>query len=230
MIYNDMYAGAYRGNEHYCHAAFSMEKLKEMRRICETRHQHSRSGVHLYIFAGLVRCETCGNIMHGFSDRLKSGAHSRYYRCSKRYNRHSCTNSANVKEEVIENYLLNNVKRAAKNEIVKYDISKKQNRKPQQDRQKLKNKMRKLKDLYVNDLIDLNDYRRDYENYQYELEKLESVKAPEVNIERLQRLFDSDLVSAYDGLDREHKRSFWRSIIKEIYINEQKEIVRIIFL
>lgn len=230
MIYNDMYAGKYRGNEHYCPAAFSTEKMKEMRRVCETLHQHSRTGVHCYLFAGLVRCESCGNLMHGVSDTLKSGGHTRRYRCSKRYNRHACTNSANVNEAAIESYLLNNLKRAAKNEIFKYSVTQKQNRKPQQDRQKLKNKMRKLKDLYVNDLIDLNEYRKEYESYQSELEKLESIKAPEVNIERLQSLLNDDIINIYKELDCEHKRSFWRSIIKEIYVNENKEVVRIVFL
>ena len=60
--------------------------------------------------------------------------------------------------------------------------------------------------------------------------KKESIKAPEVNIERLQGLLNDDIINIYKELDCEHKRSFWRSIIKEIYVNENKEVVRVVFL
>ena len=33
----------------------------------------------------------------------------------------------------------------------------------------------------------------------------------------------------YAGLDREKKRSFWHSLISEIWINENREVERIIF-
>lgn len=97
-------------------------------------------------------------------------------------------------------------------------------------KRKLKDKLKKLKDLYLNDPIDLSEYRKDYESYRAELKKLDSVKRPEMNTRRLQRLLNEDFVSAYEALDREHKRAFWRSIIKEIYINDKREIVRIVFL
>lgn len=76
----------------------------------------------------------------------------------------------------------------------------------------------------------MSDRNINYEAYQEQLTNLESVKAPEVNIERLQRLLSEDFVSAYKTLDREHKRAFWRSFIKAIYVNDQREIVRIVFL
>ena len=80
--------------------------------------------------------------------------------------------------------------------IFEYEITDRKVKKPNQDKQKIKTKMRKLKDLYLNDLIDLNE----------------------------------DFIQAYETLDREHKRSFWRSFIKTIYVNDNKEVVRIVFL
>lgn len=230
MIYNDLYAGEYRGNDHYCPAAFEKEKLTEMRRICETLHQHSRSGVHIYIFSGILRCEKCGNIMHGVSDPLKDGGYTRYYRCSKRYNDHACTNSANVKESAIEEFLLNNLKREIKSLIVDCEVLKKESRKPQRERQKIKAKMKKLKDLYLNDLIDLNEYKKDYEEYQKALNNIVEVEPQKANIERLERLLNKDIGKVYESLDRPHKRLFWRSIIKEIYVDERKEIKKLVFL
>lgn len=231
MIYNDMYAGAYRGNNNYCQAAFSMEKMQEMRRICDSLHQHTRSGVHCYIFAGLVKCDLCGDRMHGVSDKLKEGGYTRYYRCSRHYNRHACINNKNTKEDYIEEYILNNLEREIKAQIIEYNTAQKVNRKPQQERQKIKSKLRKLKDLYVNDLIDLNEYKKDYEHYQSELEKIQETKiTPRANIERLQRVLTADFKTTYENLDREHRRAFWRSIIKEIFVNDSKEVVRITFL
>ena len=126
--------------------------------------------------------------------------------------------------------MLDNLRKEIKTQITEYAISQKNVQNPDGEKRKLKDKLKKLKDLYLNDLIDLSEYRKDYESYQAELKKLDSVKRPEMNTRRLQRLLNEDFVSAYETLDREHKRAFWRSIIKEIYINDKREIVRIVFL
>lgn len=226
MIFDDMYAGIYRDNLHYCPAAFSIEYMKKLRSVVPLQTFSRTGNIYCYIFSGLVRCDKCGSSMNG----IRTKKIYTYYRCKKHLSRRLCDNSHGIRESTIENYLLNNLRRVVKEQIFEYEINGKGKSKPNPDKQKIKTKMRKLKDLYLNDLIELNEYRRDYEAYQEQLANLESVKAPEVNIERLQRLLSEDFVSAYKTLDREHKRAFWRSFIKAIYVNDQREIVRIVFL
>lgn len=228
MIYDDMYAGIYRENEHYCPAAFSLDYLKKIRDRIPLQN-FSRKNTYCYLFSGLIRCAMCGHAMTGNRHTRKKSVYA-YYRCRQGHRLRGCTCTRGIREELIEQYLLDNLREEIKTQITEYAISQKNVQNPDGEKRKLKDKLKKLKDLYLNDLIDLSEYRKDYESYQAELKKLDSVKRPEMNTRRLQRLLNEDFVSAYETLDREHKRAFWRSIIKEIYINDKREIVRIVFL
>lgn len=230
MIYNDLYAGEYRGNTNYCPAAFEKSYLLQLRSICEKYSQHSRTGVHCYLFSGILRCDTCGDLMHGVADPLKDGGYTYYYRCSKRFNRHKCTNSCTVRESVIEESLLNNLTSYLKGQLIRYEAAQKQAKKPQADKAKIKTKIRRLKDLYVNEVIDLQDYKRDYDMYMQQLESIQEPEPLTINIERIRSLLTCDFESLYTNLDREHKRAFWRSILSEIRITDQREILPPIFL
>lgn len=229
MIRNDMYAGIHRGNEHFCEAAFSLEYMQELRALIK-KQNFTRKNMYCYIFSGLIICGDCGKHMSGcYSNSNKKKIF--YYRCNRAILKASlCKNSKLVNEKKIEQYLLNNIKNIMNDAIIEYDISKKNNLKPQRDRQKIKNKMKKLKDLYVNDLIDLDEYRKDYADYQNQLKKIDSENESEFNVQRLKELMNTDFLHAYQTLDREHKRVFWRSIIKEIHLSSTGEIIRIVFL
>lgn len=50
------------------------------------------------------------------------------------------------------------------------------------------------------------------------------------NFEAVEAILDSGFRKIYDGLEREEKRTLWRSAIKEIHVNNNNEIVRIVFL
>lgn len=84
--------------------------------------------------------------------------------------------------------------------------------------------------MYVNELIDLKDYKRDYDMYTQQLEAIKEPAALNVNIAKIRTLLDCDFTAMYENLDREHRRTFWRSILSEIRITEQKEILLPIFL
>lgn len=230
MIHNDLYAGEYRGNTSFCPAAFDKSYLMQLRTICKKYSQHSRTGVHCYIFGGLIRCDSCGSIMSGYVDPLKGGGYTYYYRCSKHMNRHACANGCTIREVLIEQFLLRNLKSYLHDHIIKYETAQKQAQKPQAEKAKIKAKLRRLKDLYVNELIDLKDYKRDYDMYTQQLEAIKEPAALNVNIAKIRTLLDCDFTAMYENLDREHRRTFWRSILSEIRITEQKEILLPIFL
>ena len=95
----------------------------------------------------------------------------------------------------------------------------------------LKRKLNKLKELYVNDLIDIEEYRKDYEIYTSALEQMPNDKEMEQppNFKAVERLLQSDFKNLYNTLTREEKRTLWRSAIKEIRIDNDYNITGIIF-
>ncbi len=97
----------------------------------------------------------------------------------------------------------------------------------------IKRKLEKLKDLYINDLIDKNMYETDYKKYKNQLQELESKKdnykkTTTKDFSKLKKIFDSDFKNLYLSLSRIEKRKFWLSIIDKIYYKDKK-IEKIVF-
>ena len=53
---------------------------------------------------------------------------------------------------------------------------------------------------------------------------------PVTNYGYLEELLDTDFRTMYDQLSQENRRAFWRSIIKEIHVNEDHAITSVDFL
>ena len=85
------------------------------------------------------------------------------------------------------------------------------------DTARLKSKMSKLKDLYLNNLIDRDEYELDYTRLKQELVKASAVQQPIklIDIKKFQ-----DIRRTYATLDPEHKKAFWSRAIEKIIVDE----------
>ena len=90
----------------------------------------------------------------------------------------------------------------------------------------IKRKLSKLKDLYLNDLITLEEYKHDQASMTEELNKLEkSIIVPKTdNIEKIESLLAEDWNESYEHLSREEKRNAWRILIGKITVNTDRSI------
>ena len=75
-------------------------------------------------------------------------------------------------------------------------------------------KMDRLKDLYVNELIDLKEYKEDLEKYRTELNALE--RPQEANTANIEELLKLNVYEIYHTLNKAQKRRLWRTVIKSI--------------
>ena len=193
------------------------------------------------LFDGIFICNKCGGAM---SRRLSYRGDKVYvsYRCwkteklSKEINQlYQCDNKKNICESKVETYLLNNIKTEINNYIITNTITA-QKTMPEVDNSKiiaLHKKLEKLKDLYLDDLIDKELYKKDFQKYSTELDKLESEKKKKEqpikkDFSKLKQILNSDFETMYNTLSQAEKRKFWISIINNIYY-ENGEIVRIEF-
>ena len=82
----------------------------------------------------------------------------------------------------------------------------------------------------MNDLIDIEEYKKDFEIYTAALNQLpDQSQEPVPDFTAVEALLHSDFKTIYDGLTREEKRTLWRSAIKEIRIDNDQNITGIIF-
>lgn len=86
--------------------------------------------------------------------------------------------------------------------------------------------------MYLDDLIDKNRYKKDYEKYTKELNKLKkdevsAMKIPDLS--NVESLLNSDYIKIYNSLDKENKKRFWVSLIDKIYIDDG-EVKKVTFI
>ena len=90
--------------------------------------------------------------------------------------------------------------------------------------------MQKLKDLYLNDLITMDEFKLDREKLLMQLEKINAENSrPVKDLSYLKNFLKMDFESVYDSLSIPERRELWRSIVKEIRVDHDKNI-HIIFL
>lgn len=234
MLGKEAYYGRFEGVDGMCPAYITKEQFEEIsanRRRAERKSTADR----IYLFTGLLYCPVCGR---RFGSRTyQSTAHpggcleNIYYNCRGKYNNGDCSNGVNMRERVIEACLLENVDAEMQRFIMEIDrmaAAGKEQRDFPAERAKIRKKLARLKDLYVDDIIDLELYRKDYEALNTQLEALVEEerkaqrKAP--NVDRLLSIFADGWQDTYMELDRSQKQSFWRTAMDKIYIHPTRQI------
>ena len=74
--------------------------------------------------------------------------------------------------------------------------------------------------------IEEEEYDKEYYALDKKLKSLDiAEKPPEKNLDALKGLMETDYRGLYEQLSRENKKAFWRSIIREFGIDENKKII-----
>ena len=229
ILRNKKYIGIFRDNTSYCPPIVPRELFDDVQRKLAMNVKISQK--RAYIFSGLIRCARCGASMSGsaYAYRTKQGKVVRsQYRCH-RVAYHHCTNTTPVREYVLENYMLKNIKPLLQKYIVDYEVKTVSASDQQQKRTQLTHKIDKLKDLYINDLISLDEYKVDKATYQEQLAALSAASEPVKDLSSLRSFLALDIDTVYSSMDAEEKRYLWRSVIKEIRVDSGDNI-DVIFL
>ena len=142
------------------------------------------------------------------------------YRC--RFKNTTCSYKRTLSEKKIENYLLANLSQLLEGEIGRAELEKtKPKPKPKYNLQALKERLRRLNVTYMAGNKTDEEYLQEDAEIKALIAKAESeAPPPERDLEPLRETLNSDFESIYLTLEPEDKRRFWRSIIKEIQVEE----------
>jgi DNA invertase Pin-like site-specific DNA recombinase len=193
----------------------SDEKFNKVQKIFDRNIKKQKNGIgeykNDYIFSGLLHCSKCGSRLAGSSN--KSG--NKYYRC-KKYTFAECTEKKMLNEKKIEEYLLKNIVSLSQKKFESNIVENKNNEIKENNIKKIKSKMNKLTDLYVNDMVDKDYYNIEYTKYKKELEIEESKKVDKtINLKKQQEIksiLNDYLPTAYNKLSPNDKRLLWGRI------------------
>lgn len=235
LIKNPMLYGSYRGNDNYCEGYITKEEFEVLQESLK-KNVRVRTTGHIHIFSKMIKCPCCGQNLIGFTYRYKlrmTGETILKYvlRCENRYRTHThCDFKYTLHEEHIEEYLLKNLNDLILNYISSLDVKEEKKKTISIDKQKkkIKEEMDRLNTMYQKGRIDDEKYDTSYEELENKLKSLDNVE-PKKDVSRLKKILDIDYIEVYRKADKPDKKAFWNGIIKEIHINDKKEITNIIF-
>ena len=237
MLTNTKYIGEFRDNKNYCPAIIDRDLFFDVQRLLKINIKSGKK--HDYIFSGLVVCDDCDHIMSGCQQRARGRVRAdgtriiyKYsvYRCRQGVNLHRCPNRKLVVETTLEKMLLERIRPELENYIAEYEVANLPALRTDAKRRSVEGKMQKLKDLYLNDLITMDEFKLDREKLLMQLEKINAEDSrPVKDLSYLKNFLKMDFESVYDSLSIPEKRELWRSIVKEIRVDHDKNI-HIIFL
>lgn len=233
MLTNKIYTGVkitkYGEIKDFCPAIIDFDTFEEVQKIIEKNaRKQTAENSGGYIFQGLLKCAECGYTLGGkfYSKNVESSRY--YYICKRHHSSLKCSCGKNFNEQKIEQKLLQEFKIQLKNYLSNYEY--KQNNFKKMDMSKeitsLENKLNKLKDLYIRDLIRIEDYEKDYKEYVSQLEFLykeqEKIETniPDNNLEVLKSFLKQDFSLIYNKLSRIEKRRIWLSVIDYIVLDK----------
>ena len=198
------------------------ERIKSMRKRTVRKTENNR----IYLFSGLLKCGECGKRIGGAFGQKSANP---YYHCTGHYAKtRKCENSVNMNEKKMADQILDVVEeRFAQYKIYLDQIAEDRAVKSYKSEiQAEKKKLERLKYLFVEGMITVDEYKADREAIESRLdtilEKERRIERP--NTEALEKLLSAGWREAYESAGRETKRKFWVSLVKEVRIYKDRRI------
>lgn len=209
----------YKGVDGFCDGIIDTATFDKVQDILQMRASRTKSksvpNGDNYIFGGMLICSVCGMRMLG-----KTYGNSVHYHCGghMKYGNSRCDHDRGVRQDYIENWLLPQIVEEA--ERYNIQIEAKSKNAPQADSAAIKRKLEKLKDLYINDLIDKDMYIKDYEDLSKKLADAEKpIIDKKIDVNKI-----SSVIKVYDKLNPQSKKAFWSRTISRIKVNKSNDL------
>ena len=222
ILRNRLYTGEYRGNPDFCEPIVPQELFDRVQQEMQRRSvRHNQSG-RVYLFAGLLRCSVCGHTLGGMTTR-KGGNEYQNYRCTNAVLNHRCHNTTHISERRIEEELLQRLAPELDALIAQAEVHYKKQPQKKKQPENIQPKLDRLKDLYVDGLIDKQQYLADRNKLLQTLSQPDNAP-PQPDYAALRQLIGQDFQTRYGLLNAPQKRAFWRTLIDHIDIDESRNM------
>ena len=234
LLRDTLLYGEYRGVSDYVEPYISQERFGRIQDILKRNARFSPKTNRVFLFSGIIKCHCCGRNLVGNATIKKpkkwGKKEVKAYRCNKNRVDRACPNNHAISEHIIEKQLLDNLEQYITNEIIKVESIEELPMQAIVDNTKkiesVKKEMERLNKIFRKGRMKEEEYDKEYDKLEIELKKLENIEKPEErNLDALKELLESDYITIYESLDEEHRKAFWRNIIKSFTIGENKKIV-----
>lgn len=221
-LQNPLYYGTYRDNDSFCESYITKEQYDLMQSYIRRNYRENKR--YDYIFSGLLKCPICGRKLAGFQTKMSKAKHGlKYpgYKCNYAYNSEMCTYRKRVGEKTLEKYLLDSIQAEIKKYI--FEIERVEDSSSKNittiDVEKIKRKLSRLTDLYIDEKISRETYDENFEKLNNQLKEAavqnNHVEKRDLSVYKA-LLNDNSILDLYNRLDNRSKRNFWLNYIDYI--------------
>lgn len=225
MLKNTKYMGEFRGNPDFCTPIIDRELFEAVQNMLKINVKASQK--HDYIFTGLLVCADCGRHLGGNTRRrTRKNCHTieHQYRCPSAYNPvRQCNNRKVVCESSLEKQLMTRIRPDIEDILLTAEVQAAPVRDNTARIKTLEKKLDRLKDLFLAELITIDEYKADKERISADIETLK-VQQPEVqkDLSALRNLMNSGIELTYWDMSPKEKRRFWRGIVQKITFDHNR--------
>ncbi len=231
LLKDTLLYGEYKGVPDYVEPYITKERFDRIQDILKrnARYNGLCTSSNTFLFSGLIKCPECGCNLAG-NYQLRNGKyHSYSYRCNSHRQKKTCGFNKSISEPKLEKQLLSNLESYIRNTIAKIDEVKDNTPKNNNEIKiaKLKAELDRVNSMYRKGRMEEEEYDKEYLILESKIKALETNLEPPstVNVDALKGLLETDFRGLYDQLTKENKKAFWRNLIKEFTLDEDKKIV-----
>lgn len=226
MLSNPLFKGEYNGIEGFCEPYIDKTRFDKIQSLLG-RNVKVRHNERVYTYSGLLICAECGCNLAGSTHNytLKSTGERKSrksYRCNQYYLRKLCTHKKLLNENAVDKFIVANLTKELEKYKVSYEIKAKQVDNSAK-RNKLERKIARLKDLYLNELITLDEYKADLSRFNAELDKIPTDDT-KTDFKAVQTLLSMDIESLWNELSCEERQMLIRSVVKHIKVDAENKM------
>ena len=228
LLTDTLLYGEYKGVSDYVEPYITKERFDRIQSILKRNTRIPTNPGRVFLFSGLIKCPHCGNNLVGNWSK-SGGKYEVYsYRCNTHRVMKVCDFNKSISEKKIEKQLLDNLAQYITSEVVRVetieDVQPKNN--IEEKAKKIKAEMDRLNMMFRKGRIEEEEYDKEYFALDKKLKSLNVEEKPPVkDLDALKGILETDYREIYNHLTKENKKAFWRRIIKEFVIDENKKIV-----
>ena len=228
IIRSPFYYGCYKDNDNFCEPYISKEDwqdLQQKRPVIRTA-GNKRTEV---LFSGMIRCPECNRLMRSCQKSHRSGNVYRYYHCE--YHSTKMCGFARVKSEnLIEEMLLNRVDTFLAEREAAMSDQKSEKKHSTNNVSKYRAELDRLNTMFLKGRISEEYYDTEYLRINDLIAQYEASSQSHDSVKHLQEVFVSDWKEMYKDLDKLHRKFFWRDVIRQIIVDDNMNVIDVIFL
>ena len=227
LLTDTLLYGEYEGVENYVEPYITKERFDRIQDILKRNSRVPSTPARTFLFSGLIKCPCCGNNLVGNWSQ-NSGKYEVFsYRCNAHRVRKICDFNKSTSERKIEKQLLDNLEQYILNEVAQVEnVEDEQPKNSNEEKiNKMKAEMERLNLMFRKGRISEEEYDKEYYSLDKKLKAIDVVEEPpKRNLDALKGLLETDYRGLYEQLSKENKKAFWRSLIREFSIDENKKI------